>query len=140
MAEIKDVSKVASKWARVTPMRAEDYKNGVQDPRRDWAKQAIAQKDTWKTAITEAATKGLYEKGIATAGTERWKDKALTKGPGRFQEGVMVAGPDFEKGFAPYAEAIKATTLPARFPKGDPRNIERVRVIATALRAKKLGR
>ena len=140
MAEIKDVSKVASKWARVTPMRAEDYKIGVQDPRRDWAKQAIAQKEVWKGAITEAATKDLYAKGIAAAGTERWKEKALAKGPGRFSEGVMVAGPDFEKGFAPYADVIRATTLPPRFPKGDPRNIARVSTIATALRAKKVGK
>ena len=121
-------------------MRSEDYKLGIQDPRRDWAKQAIAQKEVWKGAITEAAAKDLYAKGIAAAGTERWKEKSLTKGPGRFSEGVMVAGPDFEKGFAPYADVIRATTLPPRFPKGAPRNIERVRVMATALRAKKIGK
>ena len=140
MAEIKDVSKVAAKWARVTPMRSEDYKIGVQDPRRDWAKQAIAQKEVWKGAIQEAAAKDLYAKGVATAGTEKWKEKALAKGPGRFAEGVMGAGPDFEKGFAPYAEVIKATTLPPRFPKGDPRNIERVRVMSAAMRTKKIGK
>ena len=52
----------------------------------------------------------------------------------------MVAGPDFEKGFAPYADVIRATALPPRFPKGDPRNYTRVQVIGTALRAKKVGK
>ena len=140
MAEIKDIGKIMEKWTRVTPMRAEDYKIGVKDPKRDWAKQAIAQKETWKGAITEAAAKGMYEKGIAAAGTAKWQEKALAKGPGRFQEGVMVAGPDFEKGFAPYADVIRATVLPPRFPKGDPRNYVRVQTIGTALRAKKVGK
>lgn len=140
MAEIRDISKIQEKWTRVTPMRSEDYKLGVASPRRDWATQAMAQKEVWKAAITEAATKGLYEKGIREAGSEKWKTKALQKGPGRFAEGVMVAGPEFEKGFKPYLDVIAATVLPARFPKGDPRNVERVRVIATAMRAKKIGK
>ena len=140
MAEIKDIGKIKEKWTRVTPMRAEDYKLGVKDPKRDWEKQAIAQKEIWKGAITEAAAKDMYAKGITAAGTVKWQEKALTKGPGRFSEGVMVAGPDFEKGFAPYAEIIRSTVLPPRFPKGDPRNYTRVQTIGTALRAKKVGK
>lgn len=140
MAEIRGMSKIREKWTRVTPMRSEDFRLGVASPRRDWATQAAAQKETWKAAITEAATKGMYEKGIAAVGTAKWQEKALQKGPGRFAEGVMTAGPDFEKGFQPYADVIAATSLPPRFPKGDPRNVERVRVISAALRAKKMGK
>lgn len=138
MAEIKSVQAIRDKWTRVTPMRSEDYKIGVTNPKRDWAQSAVAQKDTWKMAITEAAAKGMFEKGVAKAGSEKWRKNALSKGPGRFAEGVMVAGPDYEAGFAPFAEVIKATTLPPRFPKGDPRNIMRVSAIATALRKKKV--
>lgn len=140
MAEIRPIAKIREKWVRVTPLRAEDYKMGVLDPRRDWEKQSVAQKETWKTAITDAAAKDLYAKGVTRVGIAKWKDRAATKGPGRFSEGVTVAGPDFEKGFAPYADEIAKTALPVRYPKGDPRNIERVRVIAAALRAKKIGK
>jgi hypothetical protein len=138
MAEIKSTSAIRDKWTRVTPGRTEDYKIGVQNPKRDWEEATAAQENTWKQAITEAAAKGQFGKGVGKAGTQKWKDKALSKGPGRFAEGVMVAGAEYEKGFRPYAEAIQATALPPRFPKGDPRNIQRVSVIATALRKKKI--
>jgi hypothetical protein len=89
--------------------------------------------------MTAAAAADSFAKGVTKAGTDKWKSKALQKGPGRFAEGVMVAGPDYEAGFAPYRDEIERTTLPPRFPKGDPRNISRVATIAAALRKKKLG-
>ena len=138
MAEIKSIQAIRDKWTRVTPMRSEDYKLGVTSPKRDWADAATKGKDNWKLATTEAAAKGMFEKGVTKAGSEKWRKNALAKGPGRFAEGVMVAGPDYETGFAPFAEVIKATALPPRFPKGDPRNITRVSAIATALRKKKV--
>lgn len=138
MAEIKSVSAIRDKWTRVTPMRSEDYKIGVTNPKRDWADATEAQEGTWKMAVTEAAAKGMFAKGVAAAGSEKWRKNALAKGPGRFAEGVMVAGPDYEKGFAPFAEVIRGTALPPRFPKGDPRNIQRVQTLSTALRKKKV--
>ena len=139
MAEIKPLSSIREKWTRVTPMRSEDYRIGVKNPRRDWAKATEAQEPTWKAAITEAAAKGMYLKGVRAAGTTKWQEKALQKGPGRFSEGVMVAGPEYEAGVGPYRDIIEKTTLPPKFPKGDPRNIQRVSVLAAALRAKKVG-
>ena len=139
MAEIKNLRLIREKWARVTPQRTEDYKVGIQNPRRSWAESAKAQEDTWKAAITEAAAKGMYGKGVDKAGEDKWKNRALAKGPTRFAEGVMIAAPDYEEGFAPYRETIERTELPPKMPVGDPRNIERVKVIAMALRQRKVG-
>jgi hypothetical protein len=139
MAEVKNIGAVKEKWARVTPQRTEDYKIGITNPRRDWATSAAAAKETYKAGVTEAAAKGMYEKGIAAAGSGKWKEKALSKGPGRFAEGVMVAAPDYAKGMEPVLNTIQATQLPPKFAKGDPRNIQRVSVIATALRKLKTG-
>jgi hypothetical protein len=139
MAEVKNIGAVKEKWARVTPQRTEDYKIGVTNPRRDWATSAAAAKETYKAGVTEAAAKGMYEKGITAAGSAKWKEKALSKGPGRFAEGVMVAAPDYAKGMEPVLNTIQATQLPPKFAKGDPRNIQRVSVIATALRKMKTG-
>lgn len=138
MAEIKSLSAIADKWTRVTPGRTEDYKLGIQNPRRDWEEEALAGKDNWKAGIDAAAGKDLFAKGIRKAGTSKWRDKALKKGPGRFAEGVYLAGPDYEKGFAPYRDAIEAVDLGPRFPKRDPRNIERVKRIVDALIKKKI--
>ena len=139
MAEIKPISRIKEKWTRVTPMRAEDYKLGIQAPRRDWEKSAIAAKDSHKTAMATAAAQDSFAKGIAKAGSGKWQTKALQKGPGRFAEGVMVGGDDYEKGFSPYADEISKTVLPPRFPRRDPRNLLRVNAIATALGKKKTG-
>lgn len=139
MAEIKALSAIADKWTRVTPGRTSDYKLGIQNPKRDWADEALAAKDNWKAGIDAAAAKDLFAKGIAKAGTSKWKEKALKKGPGRFAEGVYIAGPDYEKGFAPYHAAIERVDLGPRFPRRDPRNLERVKKIVDALVAEKVG-
>ena len=139
MAEIKSLSAIRDKWTRVTPMRVEDYKLGVQHPKRDWADETIAARDNWKAGIDAAAAKGLFAKGVTAAGTKKWQDKALKKGPGRFAEGVYIAGPDYEKGFAPYREAIAQVDLGPKYPRRDPRNLERVKRVVDALIAEKVG-
>lgn len=139
MAEIKSASRITEKWTRVTPQRTEDYKIGIQSPRRDWEKSAIAAKESHKAAMATAAAQDAFAKGITKAGTAKWQTRAIQKGPGRFAEGVMVGGPDYEKGFAPYRDEIEKTLLPPRFPKRDPRNMARVAAIATALGKKKTG-
>ena len=139
MAEIKSIARIKEKWTRVTPMRTEDYKLGVQSPRRPWAGSAIAAKESHKQAMITAAASDSFAKGISKAGDSKWQGRALTKGPGRFAEGVMVGGDDYEKGFAPYRDAIEKTVMPPRFPKRDPRNLQRVAAVDTALAKAKTG-
>ncbi|MBA7495710.1 hypothetical protein ES702_06299 [subsurface metagenome] len=139
MAEIRSLSAIREKWTRVTPGRTEDYKLGIRNPRRDWADETEAAATNYKMGVDAAHAKGLFVKGVAKAGTKKWQEKALAKGPGRFAEGVYIAGPDFEDGFKPYHEAISRVDLGPRFPKRDPRNLERVKRIVDAMIAEKLG-
>lgn len=139
MAEIKSMASIRDKWTRVTPGRVDDYKLGIQNPKRDWETQTVDARETWKAGVDAAAAKDLFAKGVARAGTKKWQDKALKVGPGRFAEGVYIAGPDYERGFAPYREAIARVDLGPRFPRRDPRNLERVKRIVDALVAEKLG-
>lgn len=138
MAEIKPLGAIREKWGRVTPMRTEDYKLGVEHPKRDWEEETKAGKDNWKAGIDQAAAKDLFRKGVEKAGTEKWRDRALRKGPGRFAEGVMIAAPDYEKGFAPFHAAIERVDLGPRYPKRDPRNLGRVKAVVDALIAEKV--
>lgn len=138
MAEIRPMSQIRDKWTRVTPGRTEDYKIGIQNPRRDWKEETEAGAENWKAGIDAAAAKNLFAKGVAKAGTAKWKDKALKKGPGRFAEGVYIAGPDYEQGFKPYHDAISSVDLGPRFPRRDPRNIERVKRVVEAMVATKV--
>lgn len=137
---IKDSSEIAKKWARVTPQRTEDYSSGVKNPTKDWGAATLASSDAQAKGIQQAISEKRFEKGVSKAGTAKWQAKTATKGVDRWGSGVQVAQPDFESGFAPYAQRIASTTLPPRYPKGDPRNLERVAVIAKALRAQKVGK
>lgn len=139
MPPLKPTSDIAAKWARVTPQRTEDYRNGVSNPRADWASSTAAADQQWRDGITAAAGRGAFAAGVRAAGTQKWQAKAIEKGPTRFAEGVSLGAGDYERGFAPFRETIERTTLPPRGPKGDPRNIERVRVMSAALRARKTG-
>lgn len=139
MAEIKSLSAIRDKWARVTPGRTEDYKLGIENPRRDWETETVAAEGNWKAGVDQAQAKGLFVKGVTAAGSKKWQKKSLQKGPGRFAEGVYIAAPDYERGFAPFREAIARVDLGPRFPRRDPRNIERVKRVVDALVKEKLG-
>lgn len=139
MAEIKSMGAIRDKWTRVTPQRSEDYKLGIQNPKRDWAAETANAEENWKAGIDAAAQKGLFAKGVNAAGSKKWQDKALKKGPGRFAEGVYIAGPDYEAGFKPYHDAIARVDLGPKFPRRDPRNLDRVKRVVDALVAEKLA-
>lgn len=139
MAEIKSLTAIREKWTRVTPGRTEDYKLGIRNPKRDWATEAEKGEANYKAGVDAAHAKGMFVKGIQKAGSRKWQDRALKKGPGRFAEGVYIAGPDFEDGFKPYHDAIERVDLGPRFPKRDPRNLDRVRKVVDALIEVKTG-
>ena len=140
MATIKPLSDISAKYARVTPQRSEDYEKGITNPKTDWEAATAAAEPAYKDAVTKAANEGRFGRGVHAAGTAKWKARAKAVGPARFAEGVANAGPDYQKGFAPYHEVISATVLPPRYAKGDVRNIQRVAVLCAACHAKKVGK
>lgn len=138
MPAIRPAREIAEKWRRVVPGRTEDYRRGVEAPKQDWETAAKAAEDRYREGVTAAAAEGRFSAGVSKAGTAKWKKRATELGPRRWSEGVTVAAPDYERGFAPYRDVIERTELPPRYPKGDPRNIERVAKIAAALHEQKV--
>lgn len=134
MAAIKSIDQSSDKWVRRASVAGPDYQAGVTNPRMPWAASAIAGKMNWQTGVQGAITRDAFAKGVTKAGDEKWRSAAIRKGPGRFAEGVAIGKDEWSKGFAPYQSAISALVLPPRGAKGDPKNIERVRAVATALR------
>ena len=139
MIGIRSASAIADKWKRVTPGRTEDYRLGVENPKKDWEDETRRAESTYKEAITKAIAEGRFGKGVADAGTAKWKDGALRKGVHRWGPGVELGIENYEKGFAPYRDVIEKITLPKRYPKGDPRNYERVKAVGSALHKQKTG-
>jgi len=139
MPAIKSASEIARKWADVTPMRDADYKAGVSAPKTDWATETANAEERYEAGVQDAMSRKAFGSGVRDAGSAKWQRGALEKGVNRWGPGVRAAQPDYEKGFAPYRDTIEATTLPPRRRAGDPANIERVAVLASALHARKVG-
>ena len=137
MAAIKDLSRISQKWTRVTSGATQEYTEGIQNPRSDWAANTMKASDAWKQGVQQAASQNRFAKGVRKAGNQTWQQAAIEKGPARFSQGVQLAGDKYEAGFAPYRETISGLQLPPRGPKGDPANIQRVAVVAKALHDKK---
>lgn len=129
----------AARWAQRTAAATEDYKAGVANPRQSWQTATTAATEVHKQATMAALQAGSFAKGVAKAGDAKWSNAAQGKGAERFGPGAAAGVQDYQTGVQPYLDVIANTTLPPRGPKGDPRNINRVAVLAAALRKKKTG-
>lgn len=129
----------AEKWSRKASQSTADYEQGVKNPRADWQQATVAATENQKQGVLDAISRGSFEKGVKKAGSAKWQTNALAKGQQRYVEGVQQATNDYESAVAPYMATIEGTQLPPRYPKGDPRNIQRVKAINDALRKKKLA-
>ncbi len=138
MPAIKSASEIADKWARVTPGRSTDYASGIEKPKKDWATETVNAEDAYEGGVSQAMAEKRFGKGVRDAGTEKWQRKARELGTTRWGPGISAAKGDYQTGFAPFRDVIERTTLPPRRPKGDPGNIDRVRVIASALHEAKV--
>lgn len=137
MAAIRPLNEIAAKWATVTPQRSTEYRKGIEAPRVDWMEATAAAADNYANGVQEAVAEGRFAKGVANAGTDKWRRGALEKGVSRWGPGVQLAQSDYQRGFAPYREAIASLTLPPRFARRDPRNIARVQAVVDAMIATK---
>ena len=135
MANIKAIDLSADKWQRRAAVAGEDYRRGVESPRTGWEQASSAAAASYQQGVTQAATTGRYAAGVRKAGNAKWSKNAIAKGPSRFAEGVQLAVGEWQAGFGPYQAAIASLTLPPRGPAGSPANLQRVTVIANALRA-----
>lgn len=138
MPAIKNLDFIGAKWKRVTALSAESYKEGVQNPKTDWADATADAEENYNKGVQAAIVAKRFGKGVRKAGTSKWQEGAVNKGTNRWPEGIRLSGNAYQEGFGPFREVILNTTLPPRGPKGDPKNIDRVRIMAKALHEKRL--
>ena len=133
MPAVKALERIVRKWIERAGVAGSEYEAGVSAPRTPWTGAAVAAGQLYRQAVTEAAGRGAFEAGVQAAGESKWQNRARALGPGRFAQGVQVAEPDFRAGFGPIRQAIEATTLPAKGPKGGPQGVSRFMVQRDAL-------
>ena len=132
--KLKPLDKIVEKWTTRATGAAADYAAGLTMPKQPWSAAAVAAKDAWRTGVTDAAGRDAYAKGVTKVGDAKWLRKASEIGVRRYPDGVSAAKDDYKTGFAPVYETETKLDLPPRGPRGDPKNIERVRIVMTALR------
>lgn len=138
MARIRSASEIADKWVAVTPGRTAQFEQGVRSPLADWESNTKAAEKNYEQGVQASIINKRFGKGVDKAGTEKWQQKTLELGVSRWGPGVAAAGDEYESGFSPFRDVIEKTVLPPRFPRGDVRNFERVKVLGTALHEKKI--
>lgn len=140
MVAIRSTADSAAKYSRRAGSAGPEYEAGVRQPRKDWKTETKAAQARYEAGVQQAITDKRFGKGVDKAGTAKWQENAIAKGPGRYSEGVRLAENSYADAFAPFQAVIAGLTLPPRGPKGDPNNIKRVEVIAKALHDAKIAR
>jgi hypothetical protein len=136
---VKPTTDVATKWADVTPGRGAYYEKYAVPAGDVWAANAQAASGTYKQAISAADIEKRFSGGVRKVGSAKYSRKVKDVGVARFGPGVTAAKADYEAGVGPMLDEVAKIVLPARAPRGDPRNLERVATIAKALAAKRLA-
>jgi len=135
----KDIASIAAKFVQRAGAAASDYAAGVKTTTKDWATAAAGAEPAYKQAVVEAAGRGAFGKGVAAAGTAKWRDNAVNVGATRYPGGVANANAAYQKGFGPMLQVLTSLTYPPRGPAGSPANLQRVQAVADALHRAKIG-
>jgi hypothetical protein len=140
MTQIIDTSSIAAKWSRKAAASADDYRDGVARTQADWQGLTLAAAAAYKTGLQASMAANRFESGVTNAGTAKWKNNTLAKGPDRYAQGVSLSGDAYIRGFSPYQAVIANTALPPRGPRGDLKNWERSKVLGQALNRARTGK
>lgn len=130
---------IAQKFVRVTSTRASDYEAGVKNPVEDWEKETADSEDRFEAGIKAAITRKAFGKGVRKCGTAKQIKQTLLKGVPIWPERIVLSEDAMAEGMEPVVKTLEGVTLPQKYPKGDPRNIERVKVGNIALHRMKTG-
>ena len=136
---VKPLADIVKKYAEETPRRASYYEAGVRNPTKDWAASTQAAAANFKAAVQASDIGARFSGGVRKAGTAKQQRKAIDVGVARYGPGVTAGAADYGAGMAPMVETLASVNLPARKPRGDPANLDRVKVIADALSKRRLA-
>ena len=140
MVEIKPLSVIAKKWQKNASASSDEYREGVKTTRKDWEALTIAADDARKEGLQAADARDAFVKGVARAGTQKWRDRSVKFGPARYRQGVAGSEAEYASGFSNAHSVIAGVTLPPRGPAGSPENHDRSRIIGDALHEDKISR
>lgn len=140
MLTVKDLSKSSAKWSDRASGAATEFADNAAAAQAEWGAKTQAAEANYRAGIAQANIGTRFARGVARALAKgKFANKIQTVGGSRYSAGVQGAQADWADGFGPYHAALQAIALPARRPRGDVANIQRVATIASTLHAKRLS-
>ena len=106
---VRDATAAAERRARKIGVSGEDYREGVENPREDWAERVKATEAKRDAELRKAIDEGRITKGALECGTEKQIAKTLSKGVPAWQSEAASAEANeaYEKGMAPVIDCVK---------------------------------
>jgi len=136
---VKTLEDTTTKWTEEAPRRAPYYEKYTPPAAARWEANTIAAEATYKSAVTAPDIAKRFVGGVKRVKAAKFERKVKAVGVARFGPGIVAAKDDFNAGIKPYLEELAVIDVPARKPRGDPANMERVRAIFDALHKKRLA-
>jgi len=137
---VKDLSKSSTKWAERASGASTEFAENAAANAETWARNTQAAEGNYRQAISGGNVAARFARGVAKAASGgKFARKIRAVGQSRYSEGVSQGKEDWRIGFEPFQQAIAGVSLPARKPRGDAGNIERVKAVTTTLNAKRLA-
>jgi hypothetical protein len=132
---IRPAAQTADKYAANSAANVGSYKDGVQNPRREWAAATSAANDTYKTATQAAIAEDRFARGITAEAGAKQKSNAVTLGSARYPQGTSAAKSEWAKETQPILDAMAAVPDMPRGVKGSEQNFQKQRAYANAAQA-----
>jgi hypothetical protein len=137
---VADMQRTAAKWIRRAGSAGQEYREGVEASKANWAESTKAAASSYASGVQEAIAGGRFAKGVDGAGNAKWQRGAVEKGTVRFGPGVAAAEADYSKGFEPYRQALAGLDLPQKGPRGAEGNFARSQAVGRALNSLRVKR
>jgi hypothetical protein len=135
---VKNATDSATKFATRAAAAGPAYTAGVTNAGQKWQQNTITSAPNWAAGVQLAISDGRFVNGVTGSAT-KYQTNASTKGARNYVPGVQAAGPTWQAKTTPFLNVIANLTLPPKAPTGSPANIQRVSIIADALRQAKLS-
>jgi hypothetical protein len=129
---IKPASASQAKYVSNTANASQSYKDGINNPRRDWLASTTAAEATWAQAVQLAASNGSFGKGLTQDASSKQKNNAINLGASRYAPGTSNAAPAWAKFTQPVLDAMAAVGDMPRGPKMSQQNFDKQHAYAAA--------
>ncbi len=91
MATNRTPEEVAEKYARNTANAVPEYTKGVERVEIAPGVAAAAKADKYLSGVMQSFNEGKWQERVAAVTVEEWREKTLSKGVSRYQEGTQAA-------------------------------------------------